>query len=324
MTTGRPAPRAGRLAWLALLVAGGTWAAELTPHELLDRMNQAVRLLDYEGRFVVQSGDRLDALYLVHRVDDGAEKERVVSLTGKPREIIRSDEAVACLVAGSERPINVGRRAHGRSFSPLNGVSGEQLDSLYEMQLLADGRVAGRTAHQLLIKPRDDLRFGYRLYIDRATGLPLRSAMYDENQTVLSQMMFVELRVDDDITPIEFDLAAMQKARPDDAIATLRERLAPPAWHFTEVPAGFKLNAHRRRALTDGSGALEHFIFSDGLATVSVYVMPTDGEHAMPGVSRLGNAKVVGRKMGDRDVLALGEVPDKTLTLFAQAVSPAR
>ena len=100
-----------------LLLASAATSEELAPHTLLDRMNEAVRLLDYEGRFVVQADNRLDAMYIVHRVDAGGEKERVVSLTGEPREIIRSDEAVACLVPGREPQINVDRRARGRSFS---------------------------------------------------------------------------------------------------------------------------------------------------------------------------------------------------------------
>lgn len=90
------------------MLAGTLEAADPGAHQLLDRMNEAIRMLDYEGRFVVQSGDQLDAMYIVHRVDGGSEKERVVSLTGQPREVIRSDEAVACLLPGRERQINVG------------------------------------------------------------------------------------------------------------------------------------------------------------------------------------------------------------------------
>ena len=76
-----------------LLLASTASSDTLTPYELLDRMNEAVRQLDYEGRFVVQTANRLDAMYIVHRVKPGTENERVVGLTGQPPVIIRSGEA---------------------------------------------------------------------------------------------------------------------------------------------------------------------------------------------------------------------------------------
>jgi sigma-E factor negative regulatory protein RseB len=306
-----------------LLLASTATSEDLEPHTLLDRMNEAVRLLDYEGRFVVQADNRLDAMYIVHRVEAGAEKERVVSLTGKPREIIRSDKAVACLVPGRERHINVERRARGRSFSPLTGVSAEQLETHYFMKLLEPGRVAGRDAYQILIQPRDDLRYGYRLFVDQESSLPLRSLMFDEMQQLISQMMFVELKIGRDITPIEQDLPAMEEPDGGSLAAVPAQRLAPPAWSLGKLPPGFQLNVHRRRALADSQGDMEHFIFSDGLASVSVYIQPHADEEWLSGESTIGAAGAVGRMVGDYQVVVVGEVPPKTLHWFARQVQAA-
>jgi len=313
------ASRAG-VVFGGLLLAAAAGAETVAPYDLLDRMNEAVRLLDYEGRFVVQSADRLDAMYIVHRVNQGAERERVVSLTGKPREIIRSDQAVACRLAGRDAPINVGLRSNGRSFSPLRGVSGAQLDASYRIEMLEPGRVAGRDSYQVLIRPRDDLRYGYRLFIDQTSALPLQTVMFDESQRPVSQMMFVELRVDRAITPIEHDLSAMQLARADPGDYLPVERFAPPDWVFPELPPGFHLNVHRRKALGNTLGEREHFIFSDGLASVSVYVQPAGEDAGLSGVSRLGLAKAVGRVVGEHEVIVVGEVPTKTLHWFAQQI----
>ncbi|MCG6966955.1 MAG: MucB/RseB C-terminal domain-containing protein [Chromatiaceae bacterium] len=303
---------------------GAARAVDVSPHALLERMNDAVRQLDYEGRFVVQSGSQIDAMYIVHRFDGGAEKERVVSLTGSPREIIRSDEAVACVAPG-KRLINVDRGAHARSFSPLRGVSAEQLEMSYHVELLAPGRVAGHDAYQILIQPRDDLRYGYRLFVDQDTALPLRSMMFDEAQQIVSQMMFVDLKTGSSVTPIEHDISAMQVARAGNPapMPSERERLAPPAWTFADLPPGFQLNVHRRRPLAEANGDLEHFIFSDGLASVSVYIEPHAGDEALNGESSLGAAKAVGRILGDHDVVVVGEVPLKTLYWFAEHVRAA-
>jgi len=298
-------------------------AREPNPHVLLDRMNEAVRLLDYEGRFVVQAGDRLDAMHIVHQVDDGSEREWVVSLSGQPREIIRSDHAVACLVSGSDQPINVGRRAHGRSFSPLRSVSGEQLEMSYQIGLLEPGRVAGRQAHKVLIQPRDDLRYGYRLYIDKETSLPLRSIMFDEAQQPVSQMMFVELETGRSDTLIGSDFAKRRTLAAGVPSQVRPQRLAPPAWVFDKLPPGFQLNVHRRRALSGSENELEHFIFSDGLASVSAYIQPDNGQGRLTGESTLGPARAVGRLVEGHQVVVVGEVPVKTLHWFARQVRPA-
>lgn len=318
--------RRARLAGLlGLLCAAGAHAAEtVSPHELLDRLNEAVRQLDYEGRFVVQAGDRLDALYIVHRASTGSENERVVTLNGAPREIIRSGQAV-CLVSDRDKRVNVGRRANDRSFSPLRGVSADQLRASYDMRMLEPGRVAGRAAHQILVAPRDDLRFGYRLFLDQEWALPLRSVMIDADGRSISQMMFVDLQVNEGITPIEQDEAIMQiaAAEPEPEPLLSAERLAPPAWEFAELPPGFHMNAHRRRPLAGGNGEREHFIFSDGLASVSVYVQPAPAGRELAGVSQLGSARAVGRAFEGHEVIVVGEVPLKTLHWFAESIRAA-
>jgi sigma-E factor negative regulatory protein RseB len=309
---------------LGVFLTAAVHAAEPDPLDLLDRMNDAIRSLDYEGRFVVQSGDRLDALYIVHRVNQGSEVERVVSLTGEPREIIRGDAAVACLVSGGSEPINMARRSQGRSYSPLTSINGRELRQFYDFKLLPPDRVAGRSAHQIEVLPKDELRFGYRLFIDQESGLPLRTKMVDASHRILSQLMFTELKVGIGVTPIERDLSALELASADPSEWSPIERLAPAAWEFTEAPPGFRLNVHRRRALEDRPGDLEHFIFSDGLATVSVYVQPAGQEEALSGVSRHGAAHAVGRPLGQHEVVVVGEVPVKTLDLFARAIKAAR
>lgn len=298
-----------------LLLAGLAMAESDDAHQWLQRMNDAVRQLDYEGHLVVQSGDRLDAMYMVHRVDRGVEKERVVALTGKPREIIRSDKAVACIVPGRSTPINVGRRPTDLPFSPLNSVSAERLSESYRIRILQESRVAGRSAKQLSIAPRDNLRYGYRLYIDTETFLPLRSIMLDEAERPVAQVMFVQLKINEDITPIEHDLSAMQLASVEgDGVDRLHADLAQSDWYYPSLPPGFRLSTHRQR-VAHGQRT-EHFIFSDGLATLSVYVQPARGDQ-LNGVSQFGAAKAVGRQLGDHEVIVVGEVPPNTLRWFA-------
>ena len=111
----------------------------------------------------------------------------------------------------------------------------------------------------------------------------------------------------------------MQMARADKLPMLPRERLAPPAWHVAELPPGYQLNAHRRRAAE--SGELEHFIFSDGLATFSLYVQPAAAD-GLSGESRFGAANAVGRVVEGHEVIVVGEVPLTTLRWVSQRVEP--
>ena len=312
------------LTLLSLLLTAAASAENLSPHNLLERMNEAVRMLDYEGRFVVQSGHKLDALYIAHKASGGTERERVISLTGKPREIIRGENTVACLVSGNKRPINVARRAHGRSFSPLTVVNSGELEQFYRFEMLESDRVAGRDAYQILVKPRDELRFGYRVFLDQASSLPLRTIMLDEQQNTVSQMMFTELRIGESVTPVELDRSAMQLADADYKKWLPLDRLAPAAWAFADIPPGFRLNVHRRRAMADQISEMEHYIFSDGLATVSVYVQPAQPDGKLSGASRWGTANAVGRTLDKHEVIVVGEVPLKTLDWFAHSIQASQ
>ncbi len=312
------------LVLLGLLITASVHAENPSPHRLLERMNEAVRVLDYEGRFVVQSGDTLDALQIVHHADSGGERERVVSLTGQPREIVRGDHAVTCLISGSDRAINVSRRAHGRSFSPLKVVNSTELEAFYRFDMLEPDRVAGRDVYQILVQPRDEFRFGYRVFLDQDSGLPLRTIMLDEDQGLVSQMMFTELRVGDSITLIEPVRSPRPPSDIDDPDRPLDDRLAPTAWTFGEIPPGFRMNVHRRRAMPERHAAMEHFIFSDGLATVSVYVQPASSETRLSGHSRWGASNAVARMLDGHEVIVVGEVPVKTLDGFANAIRANR
>jgi sigma-E factor negative regulatory protein RseB len=135
--------------------------------------------------------------------------------------------------------------------------------------------------------------------------------------------MFVELKVGPDITPIEQDLPTMEAPDGESLAAVSAQRLAPPAWSLGKLPPGFQLNVHRRRALADSQGDMEHFIFSDGLASVSVYIQPHADEEWLSGESTIGAAGAVGRMVGDYQVVVVGEVPPKTLHWFARQVQAA-
>lgn len=282
------------------------------------RMDNAVRHSDYEGRFVYQVGDQLDAMYVVHRRHADTEFERLISLNGEAKQIIRGDEGVACLAPQKHQISVIGSAS--RHISQYTDTDYQNLSRHYHFAMGPLQRVAGREAQIIEVAPRDKLRFGYRLYLDLRTGLPLRSVMLDVEGNQRSQMMFVSLKADQQITPIEQDLAALALAEPapEKQLHGLADK-AEPAWQFNNLPAGFQLRQYRHLA----GESREHFMFTDGLATISLYVEPFDGE-PLSGYSQLGAASLFGVPLFDHQVTVLGEVPLTTLRRLAQSIQPAK
>jgi len=305
--------RIAALGLLAVCLPGGAGAAD-SPSQLYDRMRDAVRHTDYEGRFVYQVGDRLDAMYVVHRVKGGHELERLVALNGVPKEVIRGTHAVACLDPHRRKISVVGS---GESLADVPVVNTEELGKQYRFELGRELRVAGRPARELLIQPLDELRFGYRIALDRETALPLQSVMLDGARRVRSQTLFVDLKTGDGVTPIERDLSALQLAdRPATEIMQGSHDAAIPApsVELNDLPRGFRLI----RVLSPEPG-VQHLLLTDGLASVSLYIEPVD-EQGFDGFSRIGSMELFGKSLQDVQITVVGEVPRQTLKLIANGV----
>lgn len=305
---------------LALLLPGMAGASE-DAAAWLDRMNHALHALSYEGRFVYQHGQTLEAMYLSHEVIGGQERERLMSLTGTAREVIRDDEAVTCVVSGP-KSAQVDRRPSGRNLAPVQVIRPERLADYYRFELGGRERVAGRMAQTVSIIPRDDLRFGYWLLLDTEHALPLAAATLDSAGTRISQLLFTDLQVGEADGPAPSVAQAggevIRSVRP----ARVVEPDLQPRWRFAEPPGGFAQSRYRRRVMGSDDHEVEHFIFSDGLATVSVYIEAERNPGYGPGVSRLGAVTALRRNVAGYQVTAVGEVPEVTLQRFLDGIEP--
>jgi sigma-E factor negative regulatory protein RseB len=309
------------LVWLCAGLLSAPWAAhaQSEAYHWLERMNRSLHNLDYEGRFVYLSGDNLEAMYLAHTVRDGKEREHLVSLTGNAREVIRDNNAVICIVPGNTAA-KVDKRPAGRPVSPIQAISPEQLARFYRIELGGPARVAGREARLVVITPADDLRYGYRLLLDSEYYLPLGGATFDKNGRRLTQLLFTELKVGDEVTAPPPSLAL-----DGEVTRTVRPRNAPqprlqPRWSFDDIPPGFELTVHRRRLVGKDEHEMEHFVFSDGLASVSVYVEENHDDNGLEGGSRMGAVNAFGRRLKGHQATAVGEVPSATLARFVAGI----
>ncbi|WP_051021896.1 MucB/RseB C-terminal domain-containing protein [Thioflavicoccus mobilis] len=295
---------------LAVLWGGCGWAvaAPASPPpfsaaEQLQRMAIAANTLSFEGTLVYLHRNRAETLFLHHRVEGGRVNERLVSMTGPVRTVTREEGEVTCTLPNSH-PISVKRHGVAQDLLRSEPLDARRLAGHYRIVSLGVARVAGRTTDALGIIPRDAFRYGYRFYLDRETGLPLKTDLMGTDAEPLEQVMFTSI----ELTGPTSAAPTVAKAAAEETTAT--HQPGESRWHFEQLPEGFELLMHQ-----DGDDELqpvEHFLLSDGLAAVSVYVEPDSGA-GLEGETRIGAIHAIGGLVAEHRVTAVGEVPAATV-----------
>ena len=236
----------------------GLWSKDAD--DWLERIGPALVQLDYQGTLVMMSGASMETVEVFHAYDDGHERMRLVTLTGPHREVIRNDKMVMCIGTGLGS-VGYDGDASGR-WNPAGRFAQAGKLPNYSAHLGKSGRVAARECQIVDLQPKDQWRYGYRLWLDHDTGLPLRIALLGEAGRPLEQMAFTELRT---------SKPAMADLRPSTTEGLRRVQslkvnrvAADPGWRVAPPPPGFTLRGGRRL------GDSLHLLDSDGLAGVSV------------------------------------------------------
>jgi sigma-E factor negative regulatory protein RseB len=87
------------------------------------------------------------------------------------------------------------------------------------------------------------------------------------------------------------------------------------------LPPGYKRTVNESQYLDGGQSAVRHMVFSDGLASVSVFAAPRKkGKDVLHGLSRRGAVNAFGRLVDGYQITVVGEVPARTVELVARSV----
>ena len=320
-----------KLFFLSLLagLSGGVWAEEPAQEVTawLHRMGQAVHELNYEGTFVYLLDSHVEAMHLLHTAQDGQERERLVSLNGMPRQVVRDNYSIICVLP-DRRSVSAELRS-GAVPNETDAGNLAQLAENYEFHLFGTERVAGRQARVILIVPHDNLRYGHRLFLDVTSALPLKSELLDEKGKPISQIMFTELRIAPNTSLGDSNSEESMSLAADDQYAWVNQKpsfrlpdksQAQTGWVFSGLPKGFRLRIHSRRAATKTRSAVDHFVFSDGLATLSVYVEKEGAQRGLNGASQVGTLNAFGINKDGYQITAVGEVPPQTVQQLTQTI----
>lgn len=319
------------LALAAGLLSPAGWTQPAQPvadeaKQWLERMVEATQTLNYEGTFIYVQGPHIEAMRIVHGSTPEGERQRLFSLNGPPREVVVANNSVICLLP--KQQATFANPDSLRSPFPLS-IPREigRLESHYQFEILGADRIAGLEARIIAIKPRDAWRFGYRLWLDQRNAMVLRSVLLDDRGHPLEQLMFTDFQVKPHIDEAAFQSLALPEgsspANPNfaDASPSTGEPVKESAWRVEQLPAGFVKVLHNRFAESAGRRSTEHLVFTDGLATISVFLEKLDGALALlQGASQFGSMNAFGKAVEGYQVLVVGEVPTATVQRIATAI----
>jgi sigma-E factor negative regulatory protein RseB len=294
------------------LVVGYAWAEAESPEHWLEKAVRAAQQLSYRGTFVYHCDAQVHTVSVTQQRSAEGVSEHLVAMDGQPREVksangmMHYQRVPAGGVAFAPIPVR---------GNPLQHASLAQLQVLkqyYQLKLGDLERLLDRSARLLSILPRDQWRYGYRLWVDHATGLVLKSEMVDRQGRLLERMVFTSVTIDPEQAVAETDVPAPATD------------VGGGAWlRFIDVPPGFAVQAFEARR--EASGSADHWTLSDGLATVSVFVEDM-GETRRPfvGISKMGGVKALGKVIDERQLTVVGELPDAALRRIVEGIRADR
>lgn len=304
-------------------------AAESEPRAWLAEMNDAFNSVSYDGVFSFFSGSELASLRIVHMVIDGVQHERLIHQNGAPREIVRVGEEVVCILMPGDDLLSLEANLPAGPFARSFVRRYDSISDYYGLKFFGEDRIADREAVRLAVMPRDDNRFGYRLWLDKETRLLLKSELVDADGNALEIFQFSSIVIGDEVDPMALK-ASGEREQAKVSNFTLDSQPSVPVveesrWQAGWLPEGFTLSsAHTRRTMGEDK-LINTMMFSDGLAAFSVFIedMPPAGAADM--VSRNGATVAVthlteGPQADPHLITLVGELPTGTAERIAQSI----
>jgi sigma-E factor negative regulatory protein RseB len=309
--------------------AGGS--AETHAADNLIQSAVAGRTTTYQGVVIYRGDDSFDVLKIEHRFKNDSERERLVSLTGEPRQLLRIDNRLISVLPKG-KSLSVDRPSLKGLFRDIDQERIDKLKKFYDFRDLGEGRIAGRECTGVGIVPKDALRYGYEIWLDDEKHLPLKVTLVGPHNEVLEQVMFTDISfpasIADDVFEAEVDTNKFNLVARN--LPSLDAPATPPVVpdsavvRLERLPPGFEIIARDERSSPDGQGKVEHILLSDGLSAVSIFTeiqqQTVDNSKMFSGVVHRGPVQAYGRTEGSMHITIVGEVPVQTVRMIGDSL----
>ena len=314
-----------RLLLVALLAAAlPAWAGQdaADPWKVLEQTARAARDLSYKGIFVYQAGNGSRSVQFTLMNYGQGEDARIVMLDGQPREVLSQGSDVVIFSPREEKVIIEKRRGHNM-FPALLPSSLDSLKTSYEARAGGNERVGGRMGRVIFLDARDKYRYGYKFWADQQNGLLLKYIAIDAQDRVMEKIAFSQLSLLDThemdwFQPnVDHDKAyVMEEHAPSKVLAEAE------GWTLSNLPPGYRKIDQMLTRVPGKAEPVPHLIFSDGLASVSLFIEPlAKGARPKSGHSVMGATHFYASVVDGRQIITVGEVPEAAVEQIAHAIN---
>jgi sigma-E factor negative regulatory protein RseB len=305
-----------------LALPSAAWPSQ-DPRAWLDRMSNAVQSLSYEGTFIYMRDDDVDSMHIIHGRDKDGVRERLFSLTGEAREFIRDQGVLTCVWA-HKHSVVVERTRIQHSVPTALPTDTQGLDDYYRFKITGSDRIAGQACRTITIRPKDDLRYGHKLCVDKNSGMLLKSVMLNAANIPIEEVMFTSIKLLKDIPDHRFKPTMIGKNDIWRRVRTEHEPhgLKPDlSWRIGRIPPGFKVTGNTKRMIAANPQPVQHMILTDGLASVSVFIAKPQNRAALfEGTMHSGALNAFARSVDNYQITVVGEVPEDTVKTIGQSI----
>lgn len=289
----------------------------------LQTVSAAARSLNYSGVFITQRGDEISTSSLVHYVLPQGHFERIETLDGQRRIMVSLNDEVRTSWPDYRLTL-IDNQAGQASFPRLLKTTDGEVDRNYRLERGGLQRCAGFECRVSTLLPRDDLRWGYRLWSLRDSQLLVKAQTLDAAGHVINQVAFTELKVN--VAPRQSLVRDSLHQPPGYAVEQMKVvpvSLQSQGWALSSQVPGFKTVGVFRRSMSVGSKPSEvlQWLLSDGLASVSIFVQSAaDLSEPVAPEQRVGGTLALSRRIGDSWLTVMGAVPERTLRRISEAI----
>ncbi len=308
------------------MLACGLWCASLNvqalddPWIVLQKTAFAARELNYQGIFVYQNGNQMRSVQITHMNHGGHELTRNIVMDGQPREVLSQGSDIVIYNAQNDKVVIEKRRGQNL-FPAMFPTNLDALKASYEAKFGVVERVAGRDAQVVELVPNDSFRYGYRVWADTEFGLLLKMILTSSSNEILEQIGFTQLSMMNtrDIDWFQPKIDASKSYVMEDAAEVNH---VTDNWVIANLPPGYRKIDHIMIAVPGKSVPVNQLIFSDGIASVSLFIEPIiKGTRPKMGHKQVGSTHICANVVDGYQVVVVGEVPAETVRQISRAVS---
>ena len=301
------------------LWTGSVFASDpvLTARQVLEKMNHAMAVLNYQGTVAFLKNGKLEPMKYVHAAEKGVQQEQLLSLNSPLREIIRNADQVSCLFKETQQTL-VDHRPFEHSFLVDMPKNLDDMGGIYQFEIVGEENIALRPSYIVAIQPKDNARYPRKIWIEKQQFLPLKVVVYDNSDVLLEEVVFTDIEVKKSLPFVGVKLLdTVYPAQPIQPIQTQSSDKA--AFVVTQLPTGFREVFFARKPMHNAEQPVDHLLLSDGFTSVSIY-MENKIASMQPGIQSVGAINSYSRTINNFQLTVMGEVPAETVKFIAEGI----